>query len=102
MRAGQEVFTREIESVGFREVRQEKLLKDNYLVRFEKVAAEGERAKPPDKEPRRRRSDGPPWRTIRVHLFSRLRPRFPTRANDRVARARLLSVASGSADARGE
>jgi FkbM family methyltransferase len=37
VRAGQEVFTKEIVDAGFREVGQEKLLKENYFVRFEKV-----------------------------------------------------------------
>jgi ubiquinone/menaquinone biosynthesis C-methylase UbiE len=39
VRAGQEVFTREVVASGFKVVGEEKLLKDNYLVRFEKVAA---------------------------------------------------------------
>jgi len=39
VRAGQEVFTKEILTAGFRQVQEEKFLKDNYLVRFEKVAA---------------------------------------------------------------
>ena len=39
VRAGQEVFTREIESAGFKQVEQNAdLLKESYLVRFEKVA----------------------------------------------------------------
>jgi predicted methyltransferase len=37
VRAGQEVFTKEITTAGFRMVGQEELLKDNYFVRFEKV-----------------------------------------------------------------
>jgi predicted methyltransferase len=37
VRAGQEVFTREIESGGFRQVGEEKFLDENYFVRFEKV-----------------------------------------------------------------
>jgi len=37
VRAGQEVFTKEILAAGFRQVREEKFLKENYLVRFEKV-----------------------------------------------------------------
>jgi predicted methyltransferase len=37
VRAGQEVFVREITSSGFRVVGEEKFLKENYLVRFEKA-----------------------------------------------------------------
>jgi ubiquinone/menaquinone biosynthesis C-methylase UbiE len=37
VRAGQEVFTKEILSSGFRQVGEEQLLKENYFVRFEKV-----------------------------------------------------------------
>jgi predicted methyltransferase len=37
VRAGQEVFTKEILAAGFKQVEEEKLLKENYLVRFEKV-----------------------------------------------------------------
>jgi ubiquinone/menaquinone biosynthesis C-methylase UbiE len=37
VRAGQEVFTREIESGGFRQVGEEKFLDENYFLRFEKV-----------------------------------------------------------------
>lgn len=37
VRAGQEVFEREIESVGFRKVDEVDLLKMNYIVRFRKV-----------------------------------------------------------------
>jgi FkbM family methyltransferase len=37
VRAGQEVFTREIASAGFKQVEQESFLKENYFVRFEKV-----------------------------------------------------------------
>jgi ubiquinone/menaquinone biosynthesis C-methylase UbiE len=37
IRAGQEVFTKEIEAAGFRIVPQADFLKDNYFVRFEKV-----------------------------------------------------------------
>ncbi len=36
VRAGQEVFTREVRAAGFKEIGEEKLLKENYLVRFEK------------------------------------------------------------------
>jgi predicted methyltransferase len=41
VRAGQEVFVREITSAGFKVIGEEKILKENYFVRFEKV----ERAK---------------------------------------------------------
>lgn len=37
VRAGQDVVMKEIGSMGFRKVGEEKLLKENYLVRFEKV-----------------------------------------------------------------
>jgi predicted methyltransferase len=37
VRAGQEVFEREIEAAGFRKVGQVDLLKQNYIVRFRKV-----------------------------------------------------------------
>jgi ubiquinone/menaquinone biosynthesis C-methylase UbiE len=37
VRAGQEVFTREVAESGFRPVGEEKFLKENYLVRFERV-----------------------------------------------------------------
>jgi predicted methyltransferase len=39
VRAGKEVFVREITASGFKTVGEEHLLKENYLVRFEKVAA---------------------------------------------------------------
>jgi ubiquinone/menaquinone biosynthesis C-methylase UbiE len=39
VRAGQDVFTREIVASGFKVVEERDLLKENYLVRFEKVAA---------------------------------------------------------------
>jgi ubiquinone/menaquinone biosynthesis C-methylase UbiE len=38
VRAGQEVFTAEIEAAGFKKVEQVDLLKDNYILRFRKVA----------------------------------------------------------------
>jgi ubiquinone/menaquinone biosynthesis C-methylase UbiE len=41
VRAGQEVFTREIESAGFKQIEDRKLLKENYFVRFAKVAGNG-------------------------------------------------------------
>ncbi len=37
VRAGQEVFTREVEEAGFKVAGEEKFLKENYLVRFVKV-----------------------------------------------------------------
>ena len=37
VRAGQEVFTAEIEAAGFKQTEQIDLLKDNYLLRFRKV-----------------------------------------------------------------
>lgn len=37
VRAGQEVFTAEIEAAGFKKVEQIDLLKDNYVLRFRKV-----------------------------------------------------------------
>ena len=40
VRAGQEVFVREVATAGFRVVGEEKLLKENYFVRFEKKASE--------------------------------------------------------------
>jgi ubiquinone/menaquinone biosynthesis C-methylase UbiE len=43
VRAGQEVFTKEIISAGFRQVEEESFLKENYLVRFEKVARDKDR-----------------------------------------------------------
>jgi predicted methyltransferase len=39
VRAGKEVFVREITASGFKMIGEEHLLKENYLVRFEKVAA---------------------------------------------------------------
>jgi predicted methyltransferase len=42
VRAGQEVFVKEIVTAGFKVVDEEKLLSENYLVRFEKVKAEKE------------------------------------------------------------
>jgi len=45
VRAGQEVFTKEIEDAGFRKIDEKKdLLKDSYFVRFEKIADEAGRA----------------------------------------------------------
>jgi predicted methyltransferase len=42
VRAGQEVFVKEIESAGFKKVGEEKFLTENYLVHFEKVKPRGE------------------------------------------------------------
>jgi ubiquinone/menaquinone biosynthesis C-methylase UbiE len=41
VRAGQEVFTREIVSSGFRQVGEEQMLSENYFLRFEKVEQPG-------------------------------------------------------------
>ena len=40
VRAGQETVTKEIVSAGFKKVGEEKLLKENYFLRFEKVESE--------------------------------------------------------------
>ena len=40
VRAGQEVFVGEIKSAGFKVIGEEKFLKENYFVRFEKVVKE--------------------------------------------------------------
>jgi hypothetical protein len=37
VRAGQEVFTEEIEAAGFKMVQEIDMLKDNYVLRFRKV-----------------------------------------------------------------
>ena len=37
VRAGQEVYTAEIEAVGFQQVEQKDMLQDNYVVRFRKI-----------------------------------------------------------------
>jgi hypothetical protein len=39
VRAGREVFTREVEEAGFKVAGEEKFLKENYLVRFVKAEA---------------------------------------------------------------
>jgi ubiquinone/menaquinone biosynthesis C-methylase UbiE len=39
VRAGQNVVTKEIESAGFKKTGEEKLLQENYLMRFEKIEA---------------------------------------------------------------
>jgi hypothetical protein len=51
VRAGQEVFEKEILSCGFRKVREEKELglKENYCVIFEKAVPERDRPSVPDK-----------------------------------------------------
>jgi len=43
VRAGQEVFTAEVRDAGFKQVEEVKLLKENYLVRFEKKATSSEK-----------------------------------------------------------
>jgi FkbM family methyltransferase len=45
VRAGQDVFVKEIESAGFKAVGEEKFLKENYFVRFEKVKSGREEPK---------------------------------------------------------
>ncbi len=45
VRAGQEVCVKEIESAGFKVVGEEKVLKENYFVRFEKVKSGREESK---------------------------------------------------------
>jgi ubiquinone/menaquinone biosynthesis C-methylase UbiE len=42
VRAGQEVFTREIVAAGFKQIEEAKFLKENYFVRFKKVEAPNE------------------------------------------------------------
>jgi ubiquinone/menaquinone biosynthesis C-methylase UbiE len=42
VRAGQDVFSREIESSGFRKLDEQKLLTENYFVRFAKTALRGQ------------------------------------------------------------
>lgn len=37
VRAGQEVYTAEIEAAGFKQIEEQDLLKDNYVVRFRKI-----------------------------------------------------------------
>jgi len=46
VRAGQEVFTKEVESCGFKVVAEKKVLKENYCLTFEKVEANGEKTAP--------------------------------------------------------
>lgn len=50
VRAGQEVVTKEITSSGFKVVGEEKLLKENYFLRFEKIANRSDEAKPNTKK----------------------------------------------------
>ena len=45
VRAGQEVFTKEIRAAGFKPVEEAKLLKENYFVRFEKIRATKEQGR---------------------------------------------------------
>jgi arylformamidase len=45
VRAGQEVFVREIKSAGFKVVGEEKFLKENYFVQLEKVAVHADEPK---------------------------------------------------------
>jgi ubiquinone/menaquinone biosynthesis C-methylase UbiE len=45
VRAGQEVFTGEVVESGFRLVGEEKLLKENYVLRFERVPRAGQKGK---------------------------------------------------------
>ncbi|MGA2254405.1 MAG: DUF1553 domain-containing protein [Thermoguttaceae bacterium] len=47
VRAGQEVFTREIEAAGFKLQGEEKFLKDNYMVEFQRVEPNASRPEPP-------------------------------------------------------
>jgi predicted methyltransferase len=50
VRAGQEVFTREIEAAGFKVQREEKFLKENYMLEFQRVE---QKAKPePPRSPK--------------------------------------------------
>ncbi len=44
VRAGQEVFVREIKSAGFKVVGEEKFLKENYFVRFEKITEKAQQS----------------------------------------------------------
>lgn len=47
VRAGQEVFTREIESSGFKQVEEVPLLKDNYFLRFARLESAEDKADQP-------------------------------------------------------
>ena len=46
VRAGQEVFVKEVQATGFRQASESKLLKDNYFVRFEKLESNRNGKKP--------------------------------------------------------
>jgi ubiquinone/menaquinone biosynthesis C-methylase UbiE len=46
VRAGQEVFTKEIEEAGFKQTREEKFLKENYFLCFERVSPAPDKAAP--------------------------------------------------------
>lgn len=46
VRAGQDVFTKEVESCGFKVVEEKKILKENYFLVFEKVEANREPSQP--------------------------------------------------------
>jgi ubiquinone/menaquinone biosynthesis C-methylase UbiE len=46
VRAGKEVFVAEVKAAGFKVLGEENFLKENYLVRFEKVVKDKENAKP--------------------------------------------------------
>jgi ubiquinone/menaquinone biosynthesis C-methylase UbiE len=52
VRAGQEVVTREIEAAGFQVKREEKFLKENYLLEFQRVEAKAKPAEPPRSSPK--------------------------------------------------
>jgi SAM-dependent methyltransferase len=76
VRAGQETFAQEIRQSGFKQLGEEKLLKENYLLRFEKTASP-DRPRPkldPDaaKPPVARRID----RTFTIHGETRFDPYF--------------------------
>ena len=51
VRAGKEVFVREITAAGFKVIGEEKFLKENYFVRFEKRAGEASSASGSEKRP---------------------------------------------------
>jgi alpha-galactosidase len=69
VRAGQEVFVKEITTAGFKVVGEEKFLKENYFVRFEKKdnAADGQDVRPSPKSHTQRDIEG--WT---VHIDDRL------------------------------
>jgi SAM-dependent methyltransferase len=50
LRAGQEVFTKEIEAAGFEVLDRPDFLKENYLVRFRKVEPSHKACRPPSKK----------------------------------------------------